>query len=101
MTFGYATKEFEVTADRLGVYRPEEHIDNPKVGTRIILPLEIVANKFQDYADNEDARKYDKRLRAPVDEKKELAMDNRTGLKVYIASDDKGCMTRYEWLCSL
>jgi hypothetical protein len=26
MSFGYATGEFEVTADRLGVYRPEEHI---------------------------------------------------------------------------
>ena len=24
------TKEFEVTMDRLGCYRPEEHIDNPK-----------------------------------------------------------------------
>ena len=30
MSFGYATKEFEVTSDRLGCYRPEEHIDNPK-----------------------------------------------------------------------
>ena len=28
--FGYATREFEVTAERLGRYRPEEHIDNPK-----------------------------------------------------------------------
>lgn len=27
MSFGYATGEFEVTADRLGVYRPEEHIE--------------------------------------------------------------------------
>ena len=27
MTFGYATAEFEVTSDRLGVYRPEEHIE--------------------------------------------------------------------------
>jgi hypothetical protein len=26
MSFGYATREFEVTAERLGVYRPEEHI---------------------------------------------------------------------------
>ncbi len=30
MSFGYGTKEFEVTSDRLGCYRPEEHIDNPK-----------------------------------------------------------------------
>lgn len=25
--FGYATAEFEVTSARLGVYRPEEHIE--------------------------------------------------------------------------
>ena len=31
VTFGYATGEFEVTENRLGCYRPEEHIDNPKV----------------------------------------------------------------------
>lgn len=31
LSFGYGTKEFEVTTDRLGCYRPEEHIDNPKV----------------------------------------------------------------------
>ena len=30
LSFGYATAEFEVTEERLGVYRPEEHIDNPK-----------------------------------------------------------------------
>lgn len=36
MSFGYATNEFEVNDERLGTYRPEEHIDNPK-----------------DYADNE------------------------------------------------
>ena len=27
LSFGYATGEFEVTPERLGVYRPEEHID--------------------------------------------------------------------------
>ena len=27
MTFGYATAEFEVTSERLGTYRPEEHIE--------------------------------------------------------------------------
>lgn len=26
MNFGFATGEFEVTDERLGVYRPEEHI---------------------------------------------------------------------------
>lgn len=31
LSFGYGTKEFEVTTERLGCYRPEEHIDNPKV----------------------------------------------------------------------
>lgn len=69
MSFGYATGEFEVTAERLGTYRPEEHIDNPK-----------------DYADNEDARKYDPRLRGPVREI-ELAVDPNTGMKNYIANE--------------
>jgi len=76
MSFGYGTKEFEVTRDRLGCYRPEEHIDNPK-----------------DYADNIDARDYDRRLRGPVDERRELSVDERTGLKNYIASEDAGIMT--------
>ena len=69
MSFGYATGEFEVTAERLGVYRPEEHIDNPK-----------------DYADNEDARKYDPRLRGPVSEA-ELAVDPNTGMISHHLSD--------------
>lgn len=47
---GYATHEFEVTADRLGVYLPTEHIDNPK-----------------GYAEGEDARQYHPNLRGPVD----------------------------------
>ncbi|KAK5791512.1 hypothetical protein VI817_006821 [Penicillium citrinum] len=69
LSFGYATGEFEVTSDRLGVYRPEEHIDNPK-----------------DYADNEDARQYDKRLRPPV-RNVELEIDPDTGMKNYIANE--------------
>ncbi|KAI9753962.1 MAG: hypothetical protein M4579_004922 [Chaenotheca gracillima] len=76
MSFGYGTKEFEVTSERLGCYRPEEHIDNPK-----------------DYADNLDARKYDRRLRGPVDERRELAIDPQKGLKNYIASENVGITT--------
>jgi hypothetical protein len=76
MTFGYGTKEFEVTSERLGCYRPEDHIDNPK-----------------DYADNLDAREYDPRLRGPVNERVELAIDPRRGLKNYIASEEVGIMT--------
>lgn len=34
MEFGYATEEFEVTAERLGVYRPEEHIE-------FVIPLDL------------------------------------------------------------
>ena len=60
MSFGYGTKEFEVTADRLGCYRPEEHIDNPK-----------------GYPD--DARQYDTRLRGPVNEHRELSVNPLTG----------------------
>lgn len=76
MTFGYGSGEFEVTAYRLGCYRPEEHIDNPK-----------------NYADNIDARQYDPRLRAPVDEERELSIDPETGMKNYIANERIGIMT--------
>ncbi|KKA25674.1 HET-C domain protein HetC [Rasamsonia emersonii CBS 393.64] len=69
MSFGYATAEYEVTSERLGVYRPEEHIDNPK-----------------DYADNQDARQYDPRLRPPV-RQIELEIDPHTGMKNYIANE--------------
>ena len=70
MAFGYATEEFEVTADRLGVYRAEEHIDNP-LG----------------YADGLDARKFDSRLRGPV-MPEETEIDPRTGMKNYIANEN-------------
>lgn len=76
LTFGYGSREFEVTADRLGCYRPEDHIDNPK-----------------NYADNEDARQYDRRLRGPIDESVELAVDEETGMKNYIANENANIMT--------
>ncbi|KAI9680944.1 MAG: hypothetical protein M1829_001024 [Trizodia sp. TS-e1964] len=63
-------------SERLGCYRPEEHIDNPK-----------------DYADNLDARKYDPRLRGPVDERRELSINPQTGLKNYIASEGQNITT--------
>ncbi|KAI9731365.1 MAG: hypothetical protein M1834_005270 [Cirrosporium novae-zelandiae] len=75
LSFGYATAEFEVTSERLGVYRPEEHIDNPK-----------------DYADNLDARQFDQRLRGPV-EQIELQIDPQTGMKNYIANENGGWST--------
>jgi hypothetical protein len=75
LSFGYATAEFEVTEERLGVYRPEEHIDNPK-----------------GYADNLDAREFDPRLRGPV-QPIELAVDPNTGMKNYIANEQGGWAT--------
>ncbi|KAG8415672.1 hypothetical protein J3458_009497 [Metarhizium acridum] len=76
LTFGYGSGEFEVTADRLGCYRPEDHIDNPK-----------------NYADNQDARQYDRRLRGPIDESRELSIDPESGMKNYIANERAGIMT--------
>lgn len=76
LTFGYGSREFEVTAERLGCYRPEDHIDNPK-----------------NYADNIDARQYDRRLRGPVDERVELGIDPETGMKNYIANERANIMT--------
>ena len=67
LAHGYATKEFEVTEERLGVYLPVEHIDNPK-----------------GYAAAEpggDARRTDARLRGPIDPR-ELEIDPNTGMKV-------------------
>ncbi|KAK7058606.1 hypothetical protein VNI00_002242 [Paramarasmius palmivorus] len=73
MTFGFATEEFEVTADRLGVYLPVEHIDNPK-----------------GYAEKEgDARQFHPKLRPPV-EPVELEIDERTGMKKYMATENEG-----------
>ncbi|KAL7943076.1 heterokaryon incompatibility protein Het-C domain-containing protein [Trichoderma barbatum] len=76
MSFGYGSAEFEVTAERLGCYRPEDHIDNPK-----------------GYAEGLDARDFDRRLRGPIDERVELAVDPETGMKNYIANDRAGIMT--------
>ncbi|EIM88768.1 Het-C-domain-containing protein [Stereum hirsutum FP-91666 SS1] len=80
LAHGYATAEFEVTEERLGVYLPTEHIDNPK-----------------GYGEGEDARQYDRRLRGPVDvcspfipsilHPRELEVDPRTGMKNYIANE--------------
>lgn len=77
---GYATEEFEVTEDRLGVYRPEEHIDNP-LG----------------YADGLDARTFDKRLRGPV-AAVETEIDMRTGMKNYIANEQGNWATSAGYL---
>ncbi|TWU71588.1 hypothetical protein ED733_002230 [Metarhizium rileyi] len=76
LTFGYGSGEFEVTAERLGCYRPEDHIDNPK-----------------NYADNQDARQYDRRLRGPIDESRELSIDPESGMKNYVANERAGIMT--------
>ncbi|KAE8219873.1 hypothetical protein CF319_g6509, partial [Tilletia indica] len=69
MAHGYVTEEFQVTDERLGVYLPTEHIDNPK-----------------GYADGKDARQFDPRLRGPVDPR-ELEIDPRSGMKNYIANE--------------
>lgn len=46
-----------------------------------------VVDNPKDYADNEDARRYDPRLRGPVDEATELSIDTQTGMKNYIANE--------------
>jgi hypothetical protein len=77
---GYATEEFEVTEERLGVYRPEEHIDNP-LG----------------YGEGKDAREFDKRLRGPV-LPVETEIDPRTGMKNYIANESGNWATSAGYL---
>ncbi|KAF7307412.1 Heterokaryon incompatibility protein het-c [Mycena indigotica] len=76
MTFGFSTEEFEVTAERLGVYLPVEHIDNPK---RVSIG----------YAEKEgDARRFHPKLRPPVNPE-ELEIDERTGMKCYMATENR------------
>ncbi|KAJ2923604.1 hypothetical protein H1R20_g13491, partial [Candolleomyces eurysporus] len=73
MTFGFTTQEFEITPDRLGVYLPVEHIDNPK-----------------GYAEKEgDARRFHPKLRPPV-EARELEIDPNNGMKKYMATENQG-----------
>ncbi|TXT13760.1 hypothetical protein VHUM_01127 [Vanrija humicola] len=72
LAHGYVTNEFEATKERVGCYLPVEHIDNPK-----------------GYADGEDARQYDPRLRGPINPQ-ELEIDPRTGMKNYIANEQGG-----------
>ncbi|KAF9508911.1 hypothetical protein BS47DRAFT_1349872 [Hydnum rufescens UP504] len=71
MSFGFATAEFEVTAERLGVYLPVTHIDNPK-----------------GYGDGQDPRKINPQLRPPVDPR-ELQIDEANGMKNYIATEGR------------
>ena len=78
LEFGYATDEFEVTRDRLGVYSHVEHIDNP-------------------YGYDNDAKKIDERLRGPVDPK-ELEIDPNTGMKNYIANSGHGWDTSADYV---
>lgn len=68
LQFGYSTGEFEVTAERLGCYRPEEHIDNPK-----------------GYEGGSGLPPYDQ-LRLQVSPE-ELAIEPQTGLKNYIRNE--------------
>ncbi|EME43718.1 hypothetical protein DOTSEDRAFT_130488, partial [Dothistroma septosporum NZE10] len=84
--FGYATRQFEVTDERLGFYRPEEHVDNPRgydngsqpttAGTEAPLEERVDATGHQAGADG---------LRANVHHT-ELDVDPQTGMKNYIAN---------------
>ncbi|CCG81634.1 HET-C domain protein HetC [Taphrina deformans PYCC 5710] len=77
MAFGYATEEFEVcnkhefykeitdsqvTNARLGVYRPEEHIDNPKGLYSMQHVFSFSSRVGYPNPEEHDARKFDSRL---------------------------------------
>ncbi|KPI40566.1 uncharacterized protein AB675_7508 [Cyphellophora attinorum] len=71
--FGYSTGDFEVTPERLGCYRPEEHIDNPK---GYDVPLEL-SQAHASYA----------QLRAPVTND-ELQIHHVSSMKNYVANGE-------------
>ncbi|SCV73961.1 BQ2448_6391 [Microbotryum intermedium] len=97
LAHGYATGEFEVTDERLGVYSTTEHIDNPKGELNFLHHYQDpVADRAwllrTGYAADQpggDARRFDPRLRPPVDPR-ELEIDPRTGMKNYIANESGG-----------
>ena len=81
--FGYATREFEVTTERLGLYRPEEHVDNPKgydsnLGTALSTSPTSTGENVAEQRTREG-------LRPPV-HPSELDIDPNTGTKNYIAN---------------
>lgn len=83
--FGYSTREFEVTEERLGLYRPEEHVDNPKgydSGTKADSPA-LHASKTGD----DTSYGTGPNLRLAVDPA-ELEIDPETGMKNYIANSN-------------
>ena len=90
LSFGYATAEFEVTSERLGVYRPEERELNLlpllclSLGSTALMCQPDIDNP-KDYNDNKDARVFDPRLRGPI-RPIELQIDPETGMKNYIAN---------------
>ncbi len=68
-----------VTTTNLGVYRPEEHVDNPQGLT--------------------DDRSVDHDFRGPIDPR-ELEVDPNTGIKNYIAHDGQGYATSTAYVSS-
>ena len=79
--FGYATGEFEVTDERLGFYRPEEHVDNPR-GYDGSSAREASATS---QGGGQVLQALSEGLRPPV-QSTELAIDAKTGMKNYIAN---------------
>ncbi len=103
LAHGYATEEFQVTEERLGVYLPVSHplfhfliralnrvlgrthrsasLSHEHIWSiRLSWPLD----NPRGYPDN--ARQYHPKLRGPVDPR-ELEIDLRTGMKNYIANE--------------
>ena len=75
LEFGYASREFEVTPERLGNYLTVEHIDNP------------TGYPDDKGSDPRVVANYDK-LRGPLDPR-ELEIDQGNGMKNYIATEGR------------
>ncbi|SPO36665.1 uncharacterized protein PSFLO_02136 [Pseudozyma flocculosa] len=75
LEFGYATREFEVTPERLGNYLTVEHIDNP------------TGYPDDQGSDPRQVANYPG-LRGPLNPR-ELDIDERNGMKQYIATEGR------------
>lgn len=93
LQFGSSSGPFQVNSERLGVYLPvsasgTSQLEGIHLSTGWYEQVEHIDNP-RNYADGQDARKYDPRLRPPVNPK-ELLIDSKTGMKNYMMNDSGG-----------
>lgn len=93
-------RHFNVTPERLGVYRPSEHLDNPSPGTGEYVDFKKIDADFEDWVSPDDAslqvdaetsmKKYIQRsvdfMKSRIDEARQRGPDSTDGLRDFGAA---------------